>query len=98
MFLTRADRPLKLHNLDDPLLRRLTVGVQMVGDDFSNTPPAHLLANRGIVQNVRRFMLYGDYAKPSPPQSIVQAVAKSDVDVALVVRWRATSPRASPRP
>jgi mxaJ protein len=84
VFVTRADRPLGLHSFDDPRLRRLTIGVQMIGDDFSNTPPAHVLANRGIVRNVRGFMLYGDYAKPSPPESIVKAVADAKVDVAVV--------------
>ena len=34
----------------------------MIGDDFSNTPPAHALSRRGIVENVRGFMVYGDYA------------------------------------
>jgi mxaJ protein len=56
----------------------------MVGDDASNTPPAHALSSRGIVSNVRGYMLYGDYAKPNPPSAIVDAVERGDVDVALV--------------
>jgi mxaJ protein len=36
----------------------------MVGSDAMNTPPAHALARRGIVQNVRGYMLYGDYRQP----------------------------------
>ena len=31
-------------SLDDPRLRRLRIGVQMIGDDFSNSPPAHALS------------------------------------------------------
>jgi len=37
-----------------------------------------------MVQNVRGFMLYGDYAKDSPPRAIVEAVASSNLDVAVV--------------
>jgi mxaJ protein len=84
VFVTRADRGLGIRSFDDPRLRSLTIGVQMVGDDFSNTPPAHALAERGVVGNVRGYMLYGDYAEPSPPQKIVQAVATGEVDVAVV--------------
>jgi mxaJ protein len=84
VFVTRADRGLDIASFDDPRLRTLTVGVQMVGDDFSNTPPAHALARRGVVENVRGYTLYGDYAEPSPPQRIVQAVARGEVDVAVV--------------
>ena len=84
MFVTRASAPLGGLTLDDPRLKKLRIGVQMVGDDASNTPPAHALASRGIVGNVRGFMLYGDYAKPNPPAEIVRAVERGDVDVAMV--------------
>ena len=84
VFVTRADRPLSGLTLDDERLRKLSIGVQMIGDDANNTPPAHALARRGIVQNVRGFMLYGDYEQPNPPAAIVDAVARGTVDVALV--------------
>jgi len=84
VFVTRADRELKLEGFDDPRLQSLRIGVQMIGDDFSNTPPAHALARRGIVQNVRGYMVYGDYAKDSPPRAIIDAVAKEEIDVAVV--------------
>ena len=84
VFVTRADRGLAIDSLDDPDLRRLTIGVQLIGDDSSNTPPTHALARRGIVENVRGYMLYGDYAKPNPPAAIVDAVDRGEVDVAVV--------------
>jgi mxaJ protein len=84
VFVTRTDRGLDIASLDDPRLKSLTIGVQMVGDDAANTPPAHALARRGIVQNVRGYMLYGDYTQPNPPAAIVEAVDRGDVDVALV--------------
>lgn len=84
VFVTRADRDLTIGSLDDPQLRTLRIGVQMIGDDSSNTPPTHALARRGITDNVRGYMLYGDYAKPNPPAEIVDAVGRGDVDVAVV--------------
>jgi mxaJ protein len=84
VLVSRADRGLAIRSLDDPALRELTIGVQMVGDDFANTPPAHALAHRGIVANVRGFTLYGDYREPSPPSRIITAVVTGEVDVAIV--------------
>jgi mxaJ protein len=56
----------------------------MVGDDYANPPPAHALARRGIVRNVTGYSIYGDYAKPNPPARLVEAVARREVDVAIV--------------
>ena len=84
VFVTRADKPLSGLNFDDPRLRTAKVGVQMVGNDASNTPPAHAMSRRGMTDNVRGFMLYGDYAKPNPPAAIIDAVADGEVDVAIV--------------
>jgi mxaJ protein len=58
--------------------------VQLVGDDYSNTPPAHALSRRGIVQNVRGYTLYGDYSQPNPPARILDALARGEIDVAVV--------------
>lgn len=84
VFVTRADRGLDIASFDDPRLRTLLVGVQMIGNDAQNTPPAHALARRGITGNVRGYMLYGDYTRPNPPAAIVDAVARGDIDVAVV--------------
>ena len=84
MFVSRASEKLTGLTLDDARLKKLKIGVQMVGNDATNTPPAHALASRGIIANVRGYMLYGDYSKPNPPAVIVRAVERGDVDVALV--------------
>ena len=57
--------------------------MQLIGDDGANTPPAHALAARGLVENVVGFTVYGDYAEPNPPARIVDAVANRGVDVAI---------------
>lgn len=84
VFVSRKDRRLHVHSFDDPQLRKLKVGVQLVGNDGLDTPPAHALATRGIIENVRGFTLYGDYTQPNPPARIVEAVANGDVDLAIV--------------
>ena len=84
MLVTREKDGLDGLTLDDPRLRKLKIGVQLVGDDASNTPPAHALARRGMIDNVKGYMLYGDYRRPNPPAEIVTAVERGDVDVALV--------------
>lgn len=83
VFVYRKDRHLDLASFDDPRLRNLKIGVQIIGDDFSNTPPAHALSNRNIVANVRGFTVYGNYQQSSPPSRIIEAVEHGDVDVAV---------------
>lgn len=84
VFVTRAVDGLDIGSLDDPRLHRLRVGVQLIGDDGMNTPPAHALSKRGITGNVRGYSVYGDYAQANPAARIVAAVAEGEVDVALV--------------
>lgn len=83
VFVTRSKGNVHVHSFDDPILRTARIGVQLIGDDGANTPPAHALAARGIIRNVRGYPVYGDYAKPHPPSAIVDAVRNSDIDVAI---------------
>jgi mxaJ protein len=83
VFVTRADKHLQGLTLDDTRLKSLSIGVQMVGNDATNTPPAHALSRRGLTQNVRGYMLYGDYNRPNPPAAIISAVGEGDIDVGI---------------
>ena len=83
-FVYRKDRGISLHSFDDESLRALRIGVQMVGDDYANTPPAHALGKRGLARNVVGFSVYGDYSQPAPLTPILDAVRRGDVDVAVV--------------
>jgi len=83
VFVYRKDKKLNVNSFDDPALRKLRIGVQVIGDDGANSPPAHALAARGVVENVRGYTVYGDYAEPNPPARIIDAVARGDVDVAV---------------
>jgi mxaJ protein len=82
-FVTRDKGP-QVSSLDDPILRRLKIGIQLVGEDGINPPPAEALARRGLVDNVRGYMIYGDYRDANPAADIMKAVAKGDIDVGIV--------------
>lgn len=84
VFVSRKDKHLNIRSFDDPILHNVKIGVQMIGDDFSNTPPAHALTARKIIDNVEGFTLYGDYKQENPPARIMDAVAEGKVDVAVV--------------
>jgi quinoprotein dehydrogenase-associated probable ABC transporter substrate-binding protein len=82
IFVSRAADGLTLSSLADPRLRKLRIGVHLIGDD--STPPAMALGELGIVDNVKGFMIYGDFAKPNPPARLIEAVENRDVDIAAV--------------
>jgi mxaJ protein len=81
-FIEPADAPV-IEGFDDPRLKDLRVGIQLIGDDGVNTPPAEALAERGVIQNVRGYSLLDDYRRPNPPARIVKAVADGEIDIAL---------------
>jgi len=82
VFVTRKERGISIKSFDDPQLKKLKIGVQLVGDE--NTPPAQALGRRGIVNNVVGFTVYGDYREQNPAARIIDAVANGEVDVAVV--------------
>jgi quinoprotein dehydrogenase-associated probable ABC transporter substrate-binding protein len=111
VFAWRRGRALDVSSLDDPRLHTLKIGVQLVGDNGVNTPPAHALARRGIVDNVRGFPVYGDYGRANPGAHILEALAAGEIDVAIVwgplagyfadrlaspLAWAAVSPAIDP--
>lgn len=79
---TRRDRHLRITSLDDPALKTLTIGVNTMGDNYENTPPAHALGARGIYQHIVGFPTF--YNREDRPGNIIEAVAKGSIDVAIV--------------
>ncbi|HVX04959.1 MAG TPA: quinoprotein dehydrogenase-associated putative ABC transporter substrate-binding protein [Rhodanobacteraceae bacterium] len=79
----RANAPYKLTSLDDPRLHKLTIGVHSIGDDWADLPGGSVLAYRGIVDNVRVYKMFADFARPNPSADLIEAVAKGDIDVAI---------------
>lgn len=71
-----------LKSLDDPILKKLKIGVHLLGNDYENPPPVHELGKRHIVDNVVGFNTF--YSAENPPSAIVDAVAAGKIDVAVV--------------
>lgn len=84
VFVYRTDSGLDITSFDDPRLRDLRIGVQVIGDDYNNSPPAHAFERRGIIDNLSGFSVIGDYTQESPPARIMDAVADGRVDIAAV--------------
>ncbi len=83
VFVTQQERHLHIRSFDDPQLQQLRIGLHVIGDDYTNVPPAQALANRGIINNIVGYSIYGDYTKPNPPAALIDAVAHGQVDVAI---------------
>jgi quinoprotein dehydrogenase-associated probable ABC transporter substrate-binding protein len=69
-------------SLDDPRLKKLKIGVHLLGDDYTNPPPVHELSKRGVVDNVVGFNTF--YSDTNPPGAIIEAVVAGRVDLAIV--------------
>jgi mxaJ protein len=78
VFVSRAEAPLA--SFDDPRLRRMRLGVQLVGNDMAATPPGHALALRGAVDNVEGFTVYGE---GPATQRMVEAIAQGRLDAGV---------------
>ena len=68
-------------SLDDPQLRTLRIGVNLIGEDYTHTPPVHALLKRGISANVSGFSTF--YGEEHHPGEIIEALERGDVDVAI---------------
>jgi mxaJ protein len=82
-IVTRTDKHLDITSLDDPRLKTLRVGVNLLDGDYTNTPPAHALSAHGVVgRNVVGFS--GFYDPEHQPGEIIDSLATGKIDVALV--------------
>ncbi|MGE4093156.1 MAG: substrate-binding domain-containing protein [Candidatus Binatia bacterium] len=84
VFLSRQKAHYGISSFDDPQLRKLKIGVHLVGDDYANSPPAHVLSSKGIIDNVVGYSIFGDYGEENPPGKIIAAVANGEIDLAIV--------------
>lgn len=76
-----TQRHLGLTTLDDSALKRLRIGVNLIGDDYAHTPPVHALLARGISANVTGFSTF--YGEEHHPGEIIAALERGDIDVAV---------------
>lgn len=82
VFVTRKDSGLDIKSLADPRLKKLKIGVNLLNSDAENTPPAMALSQYGVVGNLVGYSTF--YTETERPEDIVNAVAKKEIDVAIV--------------
>jgi len=82
VFVYPRGKGLAVKSLDDPVLKKLKIGVHLLGDDYTNPPPVHELSKRGVVDNVVGFSTF--YSAENPPSAIIDAVASGRVNIAIV--------------
>ena len=82
VFVYPKDKGPQIKSLDDPVLKKVKIGVHLLGDDYTNPPPVHELSKRGVVGNLVGFSTF--YSAENPPSAIIDAVASGKVDVAIV--------------
>ena len=84
VFVSRKDRKLGIRSFDDAALKPLKIGIHAVGDDGENPPPVYSLARRGMAANIVGFKMWDDGSIANPQGRIVDAVAKGDIDLAII--------------
>ena len=82
VFVYPRDKGPRIRSLDDPVLKKLKIGVHLLGNDYENPPPVHELSKRGVAGNLVGFNTF--YSAQNPPSTIIDAVASGKVDVAIV--------------
>jgi quinoprotein dehydrogenase-associated probable ABC transporter substrate-binding protein len=82
VFVYPKGKGLTVKSLDDPILKKLKIGVHLLGDDYTNPPPVHELSKRGVVDNVVGFSTF--YSEENSPGAIIDAVATGKVNLAIV--------------
>lgn len=83
VFITRRDRNLHITSFDDPQLRKLRVGVHVLGNEDDSLPPVHALTARHIVRNLVGYSIFGNLTETDPAADLIRAVENGDVDVAV---------------
>jgi quinoprotein dehydrogenase-associated probable ABC transporter substrate-binding protein len=74
----RADADPKVGSLADPQLAHLRIGA------VARTPPIDVLAQRGLLKNLRPYHLMVDTRFDSPGREMVEDVAAGEIDIGLL--------------
>lgn len=84
VFITRRASHLDISSVDDPRLRKIKIGVQILGDQNDNLPPVNALISRGIVKNLVGYSIFGNLNEQDPPADVIRALEHGEVDLAVV--------------
>jgi mxaJ protein len=89
VFVSRRDRHIGISSLNDGRLARYRIGTEIIGDADSAAPPAEELVRRGLARNIVGFSVYSHPLADNPSSTLVAAVEKGKVD--LAVAWGPTA-------
>ncbi|HZP88443.1 MAG TPA: quinoprotein dehydrogenase-associated putative ABC transporter substrate-binding protein [Burkholderiales bacterium] len=84
VFVWARERNLQLAGFDDPVLGELKIGLEAIGVEGANTPPASALARRGLTSHVVGFTKPEAGEIDTRAARIVDAVASKEIDTAIV--------------
>lgn len=84
VIVQRSDDTHRVTALDNPYLRDAKIGIQSVGLEGINTPPAMALGRRNLVQHMSAYPMWADDKVQNPQGKIIDAVANGNIDVAFV--------------
>lgn len=73
-----ADRGTMVERLDDPALQSLRIGL------IAGTPPSTLLAQNGLMRQVRPYQLMVDTRYESPAKAMIDDLVAGELDVAVL--------------
>jgi quinoprotein dehydrogenase-associated probable ABC transporter substrate-binding protein len=77
VFVYSKKKYARLSSFDDPVLRKLKIGLPVISGGGANPPPTYALARRGLSSNVIGFSMF-------QPNKIIEAVSAGDIDVAVL--------------
>lgn len=83
VFLSRRGSGAGIRSFDDPRLKALRIGVQVLGNDDASVPPAQALSERGLMRNIAWYRVYQN-SVDDKRAALIDAVQRGDVDVAIV--------------
>lgn len=84
VFVTRRDRHLAIHSFDDPRLKNLRIGVQILQNEAgSTTPPAQALIDRRLSNNIVWYRIFPDFRRSNPAAALIEGVERGEIDIAI---------------
>ena len=84
VFVSLKKRHLSIRSFDDPKLKRLRIGVQiMQNEGGSATPPAEALMDRQLSNQIIWYRIIPDFSRQNPAAALLEGVQKGDIDVAV---------------
>jgi mxaJ protein len=83
VFVSPADRAVHVRSFDDPILRRIRVGVPVVGEGY-DTPPLAALGRRGIARNLRLYGISGLGSEKIVAAQMIDDLVAGKIDLAIL--------------